>query len=84
MRLNILAVIFLFALSNYSLADDSSRCEIKVTYYLKSGAIEKEIFHPKAKNKNQCFKKSQAYKANLVGSKVKKKNVAVRWKAAAK
>ncbi len=61
-------------------ASISPRCEVKVSYHLRSGRIEEAKVRTHAKTKADCRRKARTLKIYSAPAKPLRKVVAVQWK----
>jgi hypothetical protein len=63
-----------------SLAATKPLCEVKVSYYLKSGVIEEAKIRTHAKNRQECRKKAQTLRVHAAPAGALRKKIATNWK----
>lgn len=73
-------LIPLFLLPFSAFANSKYKCEVRVTYLLKSGVVEEARVGTHARTKKECERKARTVKVHAAPTKVRKKFVAVNWK----
>jgi hypothetical protein len=80
MKTTLALFLGIVGLAPFASASIAPRCEVKVTYHLRSGIIEEAKLRPVAKTKAECQKKAKFVKVHSAPAHAVRKVVAVNWR----